>query len=73
MQIIDLLKKIENGEIKDATLFYGGDLFYKLIVIDKNIYILNTNKKEFQLANSKLIGNFIKNEYKLFEYKMVID
>lgn len=73
MNIVELLEKIENGEIKDDTIFYGGDLFYKLIVVDKKLYVLNTHCNEFQLVDSHLIGSFIKNKYKIYEYKMVLD
>jgi len=73
MNIVELLEKIENGEIKDDTIFYGGDLFYKLIVVGKKLYVLNTRCNEFKLVDSHLIGSFIKNKYKIYEYKMVLD
>ena len=73
MNIIELLKKIENKEIKSGAIFHGGDLLYNLIVIDKKLYIINEIAKDLQLLDSKIIGNFIVKNYKLYEYKKVID
>lgn len=73
MKMLDLLKKIENGEIKDGAKFYGGDLFYDLIVVDKRLYLIKTDFKELKIVDSKLIGSFIVNDYNLYEYKMVVD
>lgn len=71
--MLDLLKKIENGEIKDGAKFYGGDLLYDLIVVEKRLCLIKTNCMELKLVDSKLIGNFIANDYNLYEYKMVVD
>ncbi len=73
MNIIELLKKIYNGEIKDDTIFYGGDLFYKLIVVDKKLYIVNTRTLDLEPVESDLIVSFVVNNYKIYEYKMVLD
>ncbi len=73
MDIIELLKKIYNGEIKDDTIFYGGDLFYKLIVVDKKLYIVNTRTLDLEPVESDLIVSFVVNNYKIYEYKMVLD
>ena len=73
MNIIELLKKIYNGEIKDGTIFWGGDLFYKLTVVNKKLYIVNTHTLNLKSVESDLIGNFVANKYKIYEYKMVLD
>ena len=73
MKMVTLLKKIDNEEVKNETLFHGGDLFYKIIVIDKKLFIINENIRELTLIDSKLIGNFITNNYELYEYKKVLN
>lgn len=73
MKMLDLLKKIESGEIKDGAKFYGGDLLYDLVVVEKRLCLIKTNCMELKLVDSKLIGNFIANDYNLYEYKMVLD
>ena len=73
MNIIEVLKKIENNEIKEGTIFHGGDLFYNLIVIKKELYVINTTTKVLYLLGSNTIGNFIVNDYKLYMYKKVVD
>ena len=73
MNIVELLKKIENKEIKEGAMFCGGDLFYDLVVIDKSLYIIQTTTKEIKLLESRYIGNFIEKNYELYEYKKVLD
>lgn len=72
MKIIELLKKIENKEIKNGAIFHGGDLFYRLIVIDKNLYVINEITKNLSLLESGYIGNFIVENYEFYEYKKII-
>ena len=73
MKIIEILKKIENREIKGGSMFHGGDLFYNLVVIDKSLYIIQTDTKEIKLLESKYIGKFIENNTEFYEYKKVLD
>lgn len=73
MDIVELLKKISEGKIKNGSLFHGGDLFYNLIVLDSDLYVINEITKQIYLLESHHIGNFILNNYKLYEYKKVID
>lgn len=73
MNIVELLEKISKKEIKDGTIFHGGDLFYNLIVIDGDLYVINEIKKELQILESHYIGNLIKENYTIYEYKKVID
>lgn len=73
MNIIEVLKKIDTNEIKEGTIFHGGDLFYNLIVIEKKLYVINTITKELSLLASNIIGNFIVNDYKLYVYKKIVD
>lgn len=72
MNIIELLEKISEGKIKDGSLFHGGDLFYNLIVLNKNLYVINEMTKQIELLESHHIGNFILKNYLLYEYKKVI-
>lgn len=73
MNIIEVLKKIDTNEIKEGTIFHGGDLFYNLIVIEKKLYVINTITKELSLLASNIIGNFIVKDYKLYVYKKIVD
>lgn len=72
MNIVELLKKISEKEIEDGSIFHGGDLFYKLIVLDGDLYVINELTKQLQLLESHHIGNFIRENYSLYEYKKVI-
>jgi len=66
MKIIDLLNDIENDEIEDGTIFEViGDFFYKLIVIDKNLYCINEMTKKLELLDSKYIGRFDNRQYEI--------
>ena len=73
MKIIELLKKIDCGEIKDGTIFHGGDLFYKMIVADKKLFVINETLRELTLVDSELIGNFITQNYDIYEYKKIME
>lgn len=65
---IDLLNKIANGKIEDGTIFYvNGDFFYNLIVIDEELYVINTMTKQLELLGSKYIGGFIRDDVKLLK------
>lgn len=66
MKIIDLLSDIENDEIEDGTIFEViGDFFYKLIVIDKNLYCINEMTKQLEILDSKYIGRFDNRQYEI--------
>ena len=68
MQIIELLKDIENAKIKDGSIFeVMGDFFYKLIVVDKNLYTVNEVTKKLELLDSKYIGRFDNEQYEIIE------
>lgn len=73
MKMVTLLKKINSDEIKNGTVFHGGDLFYKMILIDKNLYLINEISKQLELFDSKHIGDFIANNYDIYEYKKVLE
>lgn len=73
MTIEKLLIKIENNEIENGAMFCGGDLLYDLIVIDRDLYVINTITKTIVPLTSRTIGNFLEKKYKLYEYKQVID
>lgn len=73
MKMVTLLKKINSDEIKNGTIFHGGDLLYKMIVIDKNLYVINEISKELVLFDSKNIGSFIANNYDIYEYKKILE
>lgn len=73
MKMVTLLKKINNDEIKNGTIFHGGDLFYKLIVIDRKLYVIHEMKKELVLFDSMYIGDFIANNYDIYEYKKILE
>ena len=61
-------KVLENDNIKDGTIFEViGDFFYKLIVIDKNLYCINEMTKQLEILDSKYIGRFNKEQYDLVE------
>ncbi len=66
MKIMDLLNDIENGKIEDGTIFEViGDFFYKLIVIDKNLYCINEMTKQLEILDSKYIGRFDNRQYEI--------
>lgn len=66
MNIIDLLAKIESGEIKTGTTVYvDGDFFYNLIVIDKSLYVIQEMTKQLELLESQHIGRFIRDDVEL--------
>ncbi len=66
MKIIDLLNDIENDEIEEGTIFEViGDFFYKLIVIDENLYCINEMTKKLELLDSKYIGRFDNRQYEI--------
>ena len=65
MKIIDLLKKIEKGKINESIFYVNGDFFYDLIVIDKNLYVINTMTKQLELLQSKYISKFIRDNVEL--------
>jgi len=66
MNIFDLLAKIESGEIKSGTIVYvDGDFFYNLIVIDKNLYVIQGMTKQLELLESQYIGRFIRDGVEL--------
>ena len=68
MKIIDLLNDIENDEIEDGTIFEViGDFFYKLIVIDKNLYCINEMTKQLEILDSKYIGRFDNRQYEIIK------
>ena len=68
MKIIDLLNDIENDEIEDGTVFEViGDFFYKLIVIEKNLYCINEMTKKLEILDSKCIGRFDNRQYEIVE------
>lgn len=73
MKMAELLKKINNKEIKDGTMFYGGDLFYNLIVVDRDLYVINTHTRQLSILESHIIGRFIEENVILYEYKMIIN
>lgn len=73
MTMLEILKKIDSEEIKDGTMFHGGDLFYNLIVIDKTLYVINEMSKNITPLESEIIGRYITNNTMLYEYKKVID
>lgn len=73
MKMIELLKKINNNEIKDGMMFYGGDLFYNLIVVNKDLYVINTHTRQLSILGSHIIGRFIEENIVLYEYKMIIN
>lgn len=72
MNILELLKKINSDEIEDGSIFHGGDLFYKLIVLDRNLYVINEMAKKIEILESHYIGYFIDKNYTLYQYKKVI-
>ena len=65
MKVIDLLKELENGEINESIYYVNGDFFYDLIVIDKNLYVINTMTKQLELLQSKYISKFIRDNVEL--------
>ena len=73
MKIQELLIKIKNEEIKDGRIFHGGDFFWKLIVIDKKLYLINELSKSLVLFDSDDIGSCLKNDYDFYEYKKVLE
>jgi len=74
MKVIDLLNDIENDEIEDGTIFEViGDFFYKLIVIDKNLYCINEMTKQLEILDSKYIGRFGNRQYEIIELSNKIE
>ena len=74
MKITNLLNKIANGEIENDSIFYvNGDFFYNLIVVDGDLYVINTRTKQLTLLESHIIGRFIEANIVLYEYKMIIN
>lgn len=74
MKIIDLLNDIENDEIEDGTIFEViGDFFYKLIVIDKNLYCINEMTKQLEILDSKYIGRFDNRQYEIIELSKKVE
>lgn len=70
MRVIDLLNKIANGEIETGTIFYvNGDFFYDLVVINENLYVINTMSKQLELLENKYINRFIKDDVELLILK----
>ena len=70
MKVIDLLNKIANGEIETGTIFYvNGDFFYDLVVINENLYVINTMSKQLELLENKYINRFIKDDVELLILK----
>lgn len=70
MKVIDLLNKIANGEIETGTIFYvNGDFFYDLVVINENLYVINTMLKQLELLENKYINRFIKDDVELLILK----
>ena len=68
IKIIDLLNKIANGEIEYGTIFYvNGDFFYNLIIIDEELYVINTMTKQLELLGGKYIDRFIRNDVELLK------
>ena len=65
MKVIDLLKEIEKGKINESIFYVNGDFFYDLIVIDKNLYVINTMTKQLELLQSKYISKFIRDNVEL--------
>lgn len=65
MKIIDLLNKIANGEMEESLFYVNGDFFYDLIVIDKNLYVINTTAKKLELLESKYISRFVRDNVEL--------
>ena len=65
MKATDLLNKITNEEMEEAIFYVNGDFFYDLIVIDKNLYIINTRTKQLELLETKYISRFIKDNVEL--------
>lgn len=74
MGIIDLLSKMVNGEIAEDSIFYvNGDFFYYLIVIDKQLYAINTRTKQLELLENKYIAKFIIDNIELLELKNTVE
>lgn len=74
MKIIDLLNDIENDEIEDGTIFEViGDFFYKLIIIDKNLYCINEMTKKLEILDSKYIGRFDNRQYEIIKLSNKIE
>jgi hypothetical protein len=70
MKVIDLLNKIANGEIGTGTIFYvNGDFFYDLVVINENLYVINTMSKQIELLENKYINRFIRDDVELLILK----
>ena len=65
MEVIDLLSNIENEEMEETIFYVNGDFFYDLIVIDKNLYVINTKTKQLELLETKYINRFIRNNVEL--------
>ena len=65
MKIIDLLNKIANGEMEEAVFYINGDFFYDLIVINENLYVINTRTKQLELLETKYISRFIRDNVEL--------
>jgi len=65
MKTTDLLNKIPNGEMEEAIFYVAGDFFYNLIVIDENLYVINTSSKQLELLESKYICRFIRDNIEL--------
>ena len=65
MKITDLLNKIASSEMEEAIFYVAGDFFYYLIVINENLYVINTETKQLELLETKHISRFIKEDVEL--------
>lgn len=72
MKVKELMNKLYNEEIPTGRKYYvEGDFFYDLVVIDNELYIINTYAKELQLLSAKDVQRLIEKDYNLYhlDYK----
>ena len=63
VKIIDVINKINNGEILTNTILNCNGFLHYVIVIDKKLYFINTYNEELQAVSSKYIFECFKNNY----------
>lgn len=63
MKVIDVINKINNGEILTNTILNCNGFLYYVIVIDKKLYFINTYNEGLQEVSNKYIFECFKNNY----------
>ena len=66
MNIIELLFKIESGEVKDGVVVSCSQFLGFLTVYKKELYFINLHTKQLEILSSKYIGDSIKGNYSFY-------